>query len=298
VSRYAGLVATARANNRQGYPVGAAYLSTASALNRTELLPEAQTLFRTAQAELAGGYATARSDTVVAALFVTVVALLVALLVTQRYLSRHTKRTFNVPLVAATMATLVLGGWAAATFALQHHHLSMATTQGSAPIDTLAQARILALQERGDEGLTLAARGSGAAYETDFVTVSRQLAGPTGTLARATAQVGNADQAKLRAAAAAHQSYLAQHAQVRKLDDAGSSDAAVALALGPQTTGPYTTLTDRLGEVLTAKKVTFTTEINDAAAGLGLLRLFGPVLALIVCGLAFVGVRARLEEYR
>jgi hypothetical protein len=39
VQRYAGLVESARANNRQGFPVGAAYLDQASAALRDEVLP-------------------------------------------------------------------------------------------------------------------------------------------------------------------------------------------------------------------------------------------------------------------
>ena len=42
---YTGLVEAARANNRQGFPVGAAYLRRASRLMRTELLPAAERLY-------------------------------------------------------------------------------------------------------------------------------------------------------------------------------------------------------------------------------------------------------------
>lgn len=42
---YTGLVESARANNRQGFPVGAAYLRRASGLMRTELLPAAERLY-------------------------------------------------------------------------------------------------------------------------------------------------------------------------------------------------------------------------------------------------------------
>ncbi|WP_052395993.1 hypothetical protein [Kutzneria sp. 744] len=49
---YAGLVETARANNRQGFPVGAAYLREASGLMRAKLLPAAEQLYRAENARL------------------------------------------------------------------------------------------------------------------------------------------------------------------------------------------------------------------------------------------------------
>ena len=43
---YTGLVETARANNRQGFPAGASYLREASELMRAKILPAAQDLYR------------------------------------------------------------------------------------------------------------------------------------------------------------------------------------------------------------------------------------------------------------
>jgi hypothetical protein len=298
VSVYAGLVAEARANNRQGYPIGAAYLSQASNLNRTQMLPQAQAMFQSAQGELASGYAAARSTTSVMLMTLALAGLLVGLVLVQRYLRRLTQRTFNVALVAATALTAVLGLGVAGTVALQRHHLSVAQTSGSAPIDVLAQARILALQERGDEGLTLAARGGGGAYETDFVETGRRLGAPGGLLDKAASQVTGNQRTTVKAAADSHRSYLARHAAIRQLDDRGDYNAAVVQSTSAETASLFAGVTDRLGRVLDAKKATFTTEITAAGGGLTVMGLLGPALALIICVLAFVGMRARLEEYR
>jgi hypothetical protein len=107
-AQYAALVATARANNRQGLPVGSSYLSAASNLNRDTLLPQAQALFRAAQDEVDAGYSDARSSVWVTFLVLLVLALLIALVLAQRRLSRMSHRTFNVPLVAATVVTAIL----------------------------------------------------------------------------------------------------------------------------------------------------------------------------------------------
>jgi hypothetical protein len=88
------------------------------------------------------------------------------------------------------------------------------------------------------------------------------------------------------------------HQAVRKLDDDGNYDGAVALAIGQQTSTTFTDLTDATGRALEDHKATFTAQIGSAGRGLGLLTVLGPLLALIACGLAFAGIRARLEEYR
>jgi hypothetical protein len=298
VSEYASLVATARANNRQGLPIGASYLSTASTLSRTQLLPQAQALFAVAKDDVDAGYDSARSTVWVSLLALMLIALLVGLLYAQRHLSRTTKRTFNVPLVAATVLTAFLAIGAAGVFTAQRQHLRAADANGSTPVTQLAEARILALKERGDEALTLAARSGKGPSETDFDATSARLSATDGPLAQAGAALDGAAGAAVRQAASRHTEYVAAHAAVRKLDDGGSYDEAVKLAIGPTTTATFTALTDQIGTALEATKTTFTDEISAAGRGLFLLTLLGPVLALVICALAVAGIRARLEEYR
>jgi uncharacterized integral membrane protein len=285
VAEYAGLVATARANNRQGLPVGAAYLNTASTLYRDQLLPQTQSLFQTAQKDVTGGYGDARSTVWVSFLILLLALLLVTLVLAQRQLSRLTHRTFNVPLVVATLATVVLVLTAGGVLIAQRTHLHRADRDGSTPVAQLAEARILALRERGDEALTLAARGSGGAYEDDFKTTASQLSGALGRVGTSTAQQ--------------HQNaYVAAHQQVRKLDDGGDYDDAVKLSIGAATTATFSSLTSTVGTALDDRKQAFTDEIDAAGRGLTLLTVLGPLLALIICALMVAGMRPRLEEYR
>jgi hypothetical protein len=301
VSQYAGLVATARANNRQGYPVGASYLSAASRLNRDTLLPQARALLDSARRELAGGYTAARSNGLTAVAVLALLALLAGLLWTQRYLTRLTRRSINVPLAAATVLTLGLALAAGTVLGLQRSHLTAADTRGSAPVGTVAQARIEALRERGDEGLTLAARGGDGPYEVDFATASARLGG---LLVQVRAQLSASGSPTAREATAAreasagHQAYLARHAEIRALDRNGDYARAVTTSIGPDTTRIFESVTGALGRILDAKKATFGSEITRAGRGLGLLGVLGPVLALLAAALAATGIRARLEEYR
>jgi len=297
-AQYAELVATARANNRQGLPVGSSYLSAASNLNRDVLLPQAQALFQGAQDEVDAGYGDARSSWWVTLLVLLLAGLLVTLVLVQRRLSQMTHRTFNVPLVAATVVTAILALTAGGVLIAQRAHLHNAETQGSTPVALLAETRILALRERGDEALTLAARGSGGPYEDDFQTVAKRLDGTNGLLDKAANAVDGDAKAVVQEAKTRHAAYVTAHAQVRKLDDGGDYDGAVALAIGAQTSATFTAFTNDVGNALEDHKATFTDEIGSAGNGLGLLTVLGPLLALVVCGLAFAGIRTRLEEYR
>jgi hypothetical protein len=298
VARYAGLVASARANNRQGLPVGASYLSTASTLNRETLQPQAQALFRGARAEVDDTYSAARATVWTVLLLLLVIGLFAALIYAQRHLSRTTRRTFNIPLIAATgVAAILVLGTATALIA-QRTHLRAAAAEGSTPVSLLAEARILALRERGDEALTLAARGGGSAYETDFETVSSRLSGPNGLLAAATRTVEGDARDAVRSASDNHTAYVKAHAEVRRLDEAGAYDDAVALAIGEQTTATFERLTGDIGRAIESSKDAFDAQIGAAGRGLGLLSVLGPLMGLLIAGLATIGIRARLEEYR
>jgi hypothetical protein len=298
VAEYSALVATARANNRQGLPVGASYLSEASKLNRETLQPQAQTLFRTAQSEVGDGYGRAAALGWTIPLLLLLAGLLVALVLTQRYLSRRTHRTFNLPLLAASAVTVLLTVLTMGVLINQQTHLDRADNHGSGPIASIAESRILALQARGDEALTLAARGGGAAYEQDFDAVTERLTLRGGPLVNSYGLLDPQLGVVMDRAAGEFRQYVDMHDDVRALDDNGDYDGAVKLAIGAKTTQTFEALRSDLDFALEDRKAAFTEQIGDAGDGLGLLTVLGPLLALLICALTFTGLRARLEEYR
>jgi hypothetical protein len=281
---YTAQVATARADNRQGLPVGASYLSAASQTN-VKLLAQSQRLFQIAQQEVTDGYANARSAIWLTVLFLLLLVLLIALVLGQRYLSRTTHRTFNVPLLAATVLTLILALGTAGLLISQHRHLHRADTEGSRPAAQLAEARILALRERGDEALALAAH-TGDAKDSKFIETDKVL-----TAALTNDFLSDATRAD-------HAAYVAAHQKIPALDSGGDYEGAVKQAVGPVTTAAFENLLGDLGGALDQRKAAFTGQIDDAGRGLGLFTVLGPLLALIIAALAVAGVRARLEEYR
>ena len=107
---YSGLIESARANNRQGFPVGAAYLRPASDLMRTQILPAASTLYQVEARRLGGDYASGVSSAAVVVLVVLAVVMLGLLMAVQLYLAALTHRILSVPMAVATLVGLAPHG--------------------------------------------------------------------------------------------------------------------------------------------------------------------------------------------
>ncbi|GAA0443873.1 hypothetical protein Aca07nite_52770 [Actinoplanes capillaceus] len=290
LTRYTALIASARTLNRQGKPVGAAYLSTASQLNRETLQPQAQLLFQEARRAADSGYDDAEASWWLMLLVVLFVGLAVALVWTQIYLSRSTNRLFNVPLLAASGVAVLLVIGCVVVFGHQRGQLVAADRDGSAPLEVLAEKRILVLRERADEALTLAARAGHGPLEEEF----RQLS------ERVTFDDPQLDDmpALMREAADLHGEFLTSHRQVRSLDDGGDYEGAVELAASDDMAQTFDRLTATLDRAMDDRRAAFGSRIKAAGSGLGALIVLGPLLALVIGVLATIGLRARLEEYR
>ena len=287
---YTALVATARALNRQGKPVGAAYLSTASQLSRDVLQPHARLLLSAARQEAGIGYNNARSAGWLVLLVPLLVLLTVALVWTQVHLSRSTRRTFNVPLLAASALTLVLTATCSTIFAHQWVRLASADRDGSGPVEALAEMRITVLRERANEALTLASRAGHGPLEDEFAVLKDGMAFDARRLDDVRGLIGTAR--------SQHDAYVALHAKVRELDDGGDYEGAVRMAVGAETAAAFDDLTATLGAALADRTAAFDADVRSAGRGLGLLTVLGPLLALAIGVFAANGLRARLEEYR
>jgi hypothetical protein len=144
---YTGLVGTAQADARQDLPVGAAYLREASALMRSDLLPNAQAVLRGETDRLTSD-ATAshgpRSALVIAGLAIAI------LVVAQLFVARRTCRRFNVGLVTATALVAVVAIWAAGVAAAATGATDHARTHRQSA-DALMTTDLAVLQAHGDE---------------------------------------------------------------------------------------------------------------------------------------------------
>jgi len=212
ITRYTGLVESARANNRLGYPLGAAYLRQATNLLRSDALPPLAALGQTEQARVNHAYSDSAGAT--AWLVAGLVIALVVLLVTQVWLSVRTRRTFNPPLVIATALVLVIGIAVAGVLAWSQGKAK--DTRGGAYFATLglATARIDAFDAKSAESLALIARGQGQAYNASFDNLSANVTAVLDDAARR----GGADE---KAAQEWFRDYLAVHTRVCAADDGG-----------------------------------------------------------------------------
>jgi hypothetical protein len=298
---YTGLVERASANNAQGFPIGSAYLREADHLMQATLLPAAQALYAVDTQRVIEAQDSATSFPWAAV--VLVVVLLAALVVTQRYLRRRTNRLLNVGLVIATGAVVVALLWSATGLILETVHVAHARSTGSAPADTLAQARTKALQARTDEMLTLVARG-GQNYEQPFRTLTNAIGGKDGSggllgQVRGTAPglAGQVDRAS-----AAAKSWFGLHAQAAKANQNGDYATAVGITRGasgkPNEAAAFDRVDTALDRATTQARAAFTDQTSAAGGWLTALPVGVLVLLVLAAAGAAIGLWQRLREYR
>ncbi|MET9626882.1 hypothetical protein ABZX92_05405 [Lentzea sp. NPDC006480] len=281
---YTGLIETARTNNRQGFPVGAAYLREASGLMRTQLLPAAQELYRAETDRVA---AAQREANFPWGSLCVALAFVIALVLTQRYLTRKTNRLLNVGLLIATGAAGLSLLWATTVSVLVINDVADSRT-ASEKVDVLAQARIATLTARGEETLTLVARGAGQTYEKNYVEVSQNLE----KLLDQAKQLDNTD--AVDQAMRHFRQWQQVHQRIREADDAGQYNDAVALIDNPYFDSLDTDLVRAIGEA----RQDFSDEVAVARASLAGTVVGVLVLAVISAVGSTMGLWQRLKEYR
>ena len=301
---YSGLVETARASNRQGFPVGAAYLRKASTLMREQVLPAAGQLYEVEARRLSGDYRSGVSAGTLLAVIAVVCAMLGLLAVIQVRLARLTHRVFSVAMALATALVLALGVWMIVGLIGEQNALGRTQRTGSDAVQVLSAARILALRAQGDEGLALVARGGGEVSLRDFDAVTRRLGSP----GEPASLLGEAAAIERRSGSAAaidrlsgtFARYLAVHRRVVALETNGRFNDAVNLAVGShaQELSLSDALNSNLVQEISAAQRRFASAAGDATSALGGLWLAIPLLSVLFAALALYGVVQRLGEYR
>ncbi|RDG35291.1 hypothetical protein DVH02_26140 [Streptomyces corynorhini] len=304
---YTGLIEQARSYNRQGLPLGAAYLRYANERMTEDLLPEAKTLYDTETGRLAADNERARrwpyASTALAVLALGVLCW------AQRRDHRRTNRVFNLGLVCATAASLVLLVWLGVGQSLARDNLNSAQERGQASLKELNDARIESLKARANENLTMVSLGAVIEkdsrtgvdedkYEKDYQTAMGEL---DRALARAEKLAdGGPVGEQVGKARAAYAQWQSRHKEARASDTAGDYRAAVTKVIdGKESTG------HSFGQVEKALETSLDEKQRDferfAAAGqsrLSGLAVGAGVLALVAAAGAVLGIGRRLSEYR
>ena len=217
VQRYAATVEQARAYNRQGLPVGAQYLSQASASLRSDTLPIVDAL-RTANTNRANVEFDASSSR--PALFLVGIAALIVLLAVMVWLARRTHRYLNVSIGLGALLLLLAMAVGAVVLGLVGSQVSSVRSTDYAYTTAVAGARTAAFDAKANESLTLIARGSGSAYETAWTSQSTAVTNALRGLPRERQQQLSFD----------WNAYTALHTKIREADQAGQWDQAVTAA--------------------------------------------------------------------
>lgn len=286
VTRYASDMEQARANNRQGFPVGSAYLSDASTRLRASALPLLDNLVQSNEQRATSKLTAADNPWFEIAAIVCLAVLVVAMVWTaQRF-----HRVLNVGLLIAALLVVAsgIGGAAALTnlrttaHDVNDHQLSVVTAVGA--------VRAAANEAKVQESLRLISHGSGGPAEERWKAAAAEVTSKVQA-------VGGRPAAELTTLWTA---YTKAHAEIVALDDAGKWDEAVAkarsdakgsanAAFAAFDTAAYTLL-DSTGAAAANRLK------QQATVPYVLMFLFVPVA--VGAGIAAAwGLRVRLREY-
>ena len=290
LTQYTGLIESARASNRQGQPVGRAYLKAASAKLNDEVLPALDQLVSDNDVRVHESYDA--SDRASTFLWLFAGLAFVVLTVAQIWLFARTRRIFNISLVAAVGAVVLataLGGsvmvWA--------QNRGITTRDG--PYEAtyaLAQARIGAFSAKADESAGLIAEGNGAGFEASYTTHAA-----AADLALTNAARAGADTSPAKAFAA----YRGVHGEIRKLDDGGDHGAAVARATTSEAFGSnasFATFVKASDSSLQTEAGRITDGLTAVDKPLLISTWLIAAAGLLAAVASWWGFSVRLEEYR
>jgi hypothetical protein len=284
LAAYTGQVESARANNRQGFAVGAAYFREASSLMQTSMLPEAEHIYG------AGLDAVDEDQRAVASLpivgLVLLAVVLVVIAIGSLILVGRTNRQFNRGLVAAAVVTVAVIGWILVANQFAASSVETSRTEGTARFDQLANARVLAQKARTDETLELISRGDVTAGEKAFNAHLEQL---SGALHRGPA-----------AAADAVSKWTASHRKQVESYQGGDYRAAVVQAIGADPAGSaaqFAAVEASLNEAIEQTRATLRDDVAAAGARLAWSPTGALVLMVVAAAAAVVGLWPRLKEF-
>ncbi|MGW4029086.1 hypothetical protein ACWEFL_07150 [Streptomyces sp. NPDC004838] len=304
---YTGRIETARAYNRQGLPLGGAYLRFANEQMTKVLLPAAQKLYDAETARLDRDDKDARFLPVFSLLLG--VSALGALVWAQRRDYRRTNRVVNQGLLASTAAATVLLLWLVTAHTVASSDLNEARTSSQHSLKVLNDARISSLKARANENLVLVARGAvltddgkNDKYETEFGENMRDL-GENLSQARRIADDGeDEDGGPLQIAITGVADWRERHQEASATDKSGDYDGALDKVIGPHPEGSTGESFDQvdaaLEKALAREQRQFTRAAEDGRSALSGLPAGAAALGVLGALGAVLGVNRRLSEYR
>lgn len=292
---YTDLIATARANDNVGNPVGVAYLRQASALMQNTILPLAERLYAE-QARAVADTLTHTAQLPATAITVTTVVL-IALAIAHMYLARKSRRRCNPGLIVAALLMVSLIVWLVVAGVVSTSTSERARTEGTQPLSVVTKARILAQQARADETLALLQPGSDSS-EGNYVRHTAALAEILGQNSNITS--GHAAEAALADASAAFDGWRDAHQALQQNLSEGDYQGAANVAVGPgslASTAQFRSLDEALENAITELRAEELAFMARTYRSMSLLAV-GSIVIGVLAGFAVAGgIRPRLSEY-
>jgi hypothetical protein len=280
---YTGDMELARANNRQGLPVGGAYLRKASRELRSTAIPVVD--------ELVSANSGRAQDAMGAHhpwfLFLTTAVAVVLLALVNRWIARHFRRRVNLGVLLAAVVIAVVGLAAALLAGGQaNQNDELSAIEFQAVVDG-STARTAANDAKTNESLRLISRGSGQDYEEAWVSAA-------GTVDRALLQPS------LNGLRGVWSTYRSQHDAIVELDDNGQWDEAVAAATSQADRSSSDTFAEfdrQLQDAVSSSGAVTTDTLRDGNTLLLVLAALALLAGLVGALFGASGVNQRLKEY-
>ncbi|WP_369367045.1 hypothetical protein AB5L52_28880 [Streptomyces sp. CG4] len=302
---YKGLIERARTYNRQGYPVGGAYLRYANEKMQKEMLPAAEDLYTKENQRLDADYGNATPYPWLA--IALGVLALAALGWAQQRTYRRTNRVLNHGLVAASGATAVALLWLVVGHAVARAELNGSYDHGIRSLTVLHDARIASLKARGNENLSLVARGAetitvdGKTYDTYYYAFDQDMT----TLGKGLTRAGQlADdqggRTPVKAAEGDMTVWKQRHASARTEDEDGNYQQALDKVIGAKgATGEcFDGVDSDLARAIDHEQTEFQQAAVDGRDAMTGLPVGAAALAVLGAAGALFGIGRRLSEYR
>lgn len=293
---YTGLIEIARTNNRAGNPVGSSYLSEASGLMQSTILPDAARLYRATSERV--DVETTASTQIPAPVILVVATTVVFGAFSHRWLARRTRRRINPGLVVGALAILVMVVWVGTALTISTAASRSAKDTAAESLKTVTNVAITAQQARADETLSLIRRGDEEKRKQSFYqridSMHRQL---DQYMSRSDAvdkpDLEGADQLLLR--------WRQANDRISSYISVGNYRAATQVALGSSeedSTPAFDKLEDELAKAMDQGRIHLRNDVINARSGLSGAQVGGVVLSLGAAIAVALGLWPRLKEYR
>jgi hypothetical protein len=294
---YVSMITEAGANNRQGYPLGAAYITQASGMMQDEILPAAAELY-----DITSSAVTDRQSSLTRPSWFALsglVAAVVLLVLSQFWLSAWTNRRINPGYLAATVLMIIALAWAGTSALTTWRAGAHGVTGNAQPLQTLTSLRINAQQARTTEILGLVQRDTTDDSQTGY---SERVAAVDAGLEKLRGELDGADgNAAIDDAREQLRTWDSAHAQMATMLRRGDYSGAVAAALGDHgaanVSEAYDKLDSDLQDLIDDSRGDLREFLSGSRGTAQRTAALVLVLSLLSILLVIQGTRPRLQEY-